>query len=76
MRIKQEYIEKINDSNIVKARLTEAYDVHPMTVQRWISNNDEKLTTVKSLNIICSTLGFQQSEILEECELIKVDSVS
>lgn len=66
MRIKQEIIEQINDSNIVKARLTEAYDVHPMTVQRWITNNDEKLTTVKSLQVICSTLSLNQDEILEE----------
>lgn len=76
MRIKQEYLEKINDSNIVKARLTEAYDVHPMTVQRWISNNDEKLTNAKSLQIICTTLGFDQKDILEEDELVNVDSVS
>ena len=66
MRIKQEIIEQINDSNIVKARLTEAYDVHPMTVQRWITNNDVKLTTVKSLQVICSTLSLNQDEILEE----------
>lgn len=66
MRIKQEILEQINDSNIVKARLTEAYDVHPMTVQRWISGNDEKLTTAKSLQVICDTLGFEQATILEE----------
>lgn len=66
MRIKQEILEQINDSNIVKARLTEAYDVHPMTVQRWIANNDEKLTTAKSLSVICDVLKVKQEDILED----------
>lgn len=66
MRIKQEILEQINDSNIIKAKLIESYDVHPMTVQRWISGNDEKLTTAKSLNIICEQLEMTQEQILEE----------
>lgn len=66
MRIKQDILEKINDSNIVKARMIEANDVHPLTVQRWITSNDERLTTAKNLAIICEVMEMKQEEILEE----------
>lgn len=66
MRIKEEILAQIDDSNIVKAKLIEANDVHPNTVQRWIRNNDEVLTTAKNLAIIGEQLHIEQSQILEE----------
>ncbi len=66
MRIKQAILEQINDSNIVKAKLIELNDVHPLTVQRWISNNDEKLTTAANMKVICDVMGFVSDEILED----------
>lgn len=66
MRIKQEVLKEINKSNIIKAKLIEAYDMHPVTIQRWISDNDEQLTTAKSLQILCEQLDMTQRQILED----------
>lgn len=65
MRIKQDYLKKINKSNKIKAALIVENDTHPGTVQRWIDNNHEKLTTAKNLLILCQLLDVQQSELLE-----------
>lgn len=65
MRIKQEYLDQVNDSNLVKADLIKENDVHPFTVQRWIKENAKCLTNAQNLAIICSHLGKTQDEILE-----------
>ena len=65
MRIKQDYLRKINKSNQIKAALIAENDSHPGTIQRWIDTNHEKLTTAKNLYIICSMLGVEQDELLE-----------
>ena len=43
MRIKQDYLRKINKSNQIKAALIAENDSHPGTIQRWIDTNHEKL---------------------------------
>ncbi len=68
MAIKQEILEQINKgekANTIKAEMIKANDKHPGTVQRWIDNNDEILTTAKNLKIISEELGLTQDEILE-----------
>lgn len=69
MRIRQEMLEQINKgdkANTIKAKLIEANDKHPGTIQRWIDKNDEALTNAKNLSIICEQLGVTQDQILEE----------
>lgn len=69
MRIKQEILDEINKgekANTIKAELIKANDKHPGTVQRWIDNNDEVLTTAKNLQIICEELEVKQKEVLED----------
>lgn len=69
MRIKQEILDEINKgekANTIKAKLIEANDKHPGTIQRWIDNNDELLTTAKNMTVICEQLGVSQDEILED----------
>ena len=69
MRLTQKTLEEINKgekANIIKADIIKGNDRHPGTVQRWIDNNDEILTSAKNLSIICEHLGKNQNEILEE----------
>jgi hypothetical protein len=69
MRIKQEILDQINKgplANKIKGSIIIENDKHPGSVQRWIDNNDEILTTAKNLSIICQHLDVDQSEILED----------
>jgi len=64
--IKQNYLEKIKGNNVLKAAIIAANDVHPGTVERWIRDNEEILTTAKNLSIISKHLKVKQDELLEK----------
>lgn len=47
----------VKRNNVIKGRMIAENDVHPLTVERWIKNNSDKLALPKNTQIICEELS-------------------
>jgi hypothetical protein len=62
--IKPEVIAKIQESQKAKNRLAYELNKHSVTIDRYLENNDEMLTTKTALLAISEELGISESEII------------
>jgi hypothetical protein len=64
MGLANKVLKKIDNSETIKGMIADAFGKKVKTVDRWIEENDEMLTTIKALVIIERETGLTQSEIL------------
>jgi hypothetical protein len=65
MGIKRRVIKLIKKKPVLIAQLVVASGKSYPTIQRWLDNNDESLTTAACLKVICESLELSQDEVLE-----------
>ena len=69
--LRQETIEKINKDQILFGKMAHACDVAPITFTRLLkSNTSPKLTQATAIKVLREHLNVEDSELLEEMELI------
>lgn len=64
--IKEEFIGRIKKDEALKFDLAMANDVKIRTIDRWLRDNDETLTTVRNLIILKKHFGVLEAEELLE----------
>jgi hypothetical protein len=64
--IKQDIIERIQNSTKAKTRLAYEFAKHQSTIDRWLEENNLMLTTQTALKAISEELEVAESEILIE----------
>lgn len=64
-KIKQTVLTRMSDNVRVKALISYELNKHNATVERYIRDNHEALTSVPVLNVICEELGLTKEEVLE-----------
>lgn len=63
--LKKKVLKMVDDSQTIKGMLGDAFGKSHQTIQRWIDNKDEMLTTIDALNIIQQQTGLELNEIIE-----------
>lgn len=66
IKLRAEVIEAIKKGLSVKNRLQYELNISYLTLQRWLNNNDDKLTLPKCLQIIADELGIDKDELLTQ----------
>lgn len=64
MGLANKALKTIDKSETIKGMIADAFGKKVKTVDRWIVENDEMLTTVKALLIIERETGIPQSELI------------
>lgn len=64
MGLAKKVLKMVDENNTLKGKLADGLDKSLQTIDRWIRNNDERLTTSKALSIMESELEMTQEEIL------------
>lgn len=65
MRIKKQIIKQILGDEELKLKLIKGLKKSYPTIQRWLNENHQLLTTADALEILQNELGLKQEEILE-----------
>jgi hypothetical protein len=58
-------IELIKSDQRIKGQLITLFNKSEMTINRWLSRNDVRLTTPSAIQIICQGTGISEEEIFE-----------
>lgn len=66
IKVKPEIIEAIKKSLKIKNRLQFELNISYLTLQRWLTNNDDKLTQAQVLQIVSEEIGVSKDDLLTE----------
>jgi hypothetical protein len=76
MKVRESVLKKVAESYGCRKLIMQALSISAPTMTRYIQDNDDNLTKAASLKVIADYFNLKQDEVLEECELTKIDSVS
>lgn len=66
MKLKQEYIEAIDNSNRLKALLAAEFNKTTMTIENWCKTKSIMLTTPQAVKVIATELNVDADQLLTE----------